>query len=280
MCVNGGRRGDAACHCGVVRRRDPVEDRQQPDEHAAAAPRHAPADPPRPRPASTGPAARADLAAARAQQLEQHEHQQHVRRDQLDRGADPDQRPRRPAAVPAGTATARPASSPRAPGRRASPIRPWTSIRLSAAISVAAPSASQSPPPAARTSANMPRIASDPSSRLRAATRTGRLRTARSSRRSSASPAADARRSGRRRAARRRTSDRPAERSRDHPRGVDVVGLVEHQQVVVGGRGTGRGTARRAARPARRATAARRARAARAERERAAGAGPSRRDGT
>ena len=46
------------------------------------------------------------------------------------------------------------------------PIRLWTSSRLSAAISAAAPSAVHRPPPAARTSANIPRIATVPSSTL------------------------------------------------------------------------------------------------------------------
>jgi hypothetical protein len=46
------------------------------------------------------------------------------------------------------------------------PIRPWTSSRLSAAISAAAPNASHNPPPAARTSANIPRIATVPSNTL------------------------------------------------------------------------------------------------------------------
>src|ERR1700748_3808708 len=45
-------------------------------------------------------------------------------------------------------------------------IREWTSNRLSAAISAAAPTATQGPPPAARTNANIPRIASEPSRML------------------------------------------------------------------------------------------------------------------
>ena len=46
------------------------------------------------------------------------------------------------------------------------PIRPWTSSRLSQAISALAPTAAQRPPPAARTSANIPRIAIEPKIRL------------------------------------------------------------------------------------------------------------------
>ena len=45
-------------------------------------------------------------------------------------------------------------------------IREWTSNRLSAAISAAAPTATHGPPPAARTNANIPRIASEPSRML------------------------------------------------------------------------------------------------------------------
>ena len=45
-------------------------------------------------------------------------------------------------------------------------IREWTSNRLSAAISAAAPTATQRPPPAERTNANIPRIASEPSRML------------------------------------------------------------------------------------------------------------------
>ena len=45
-------------------------------------------------------------------------------------------------------------------------MRPWTSSRLSVASSVAAPRADQRPPPALRTSTNMPSSASEPKMRL------------------------------------------------------------------------------------------------------------------